>query len=477
VTTAPLLTKPSTPPLSEVARHLVYPTNIVSSGWPRIERRLAEMAIRYDTWQSGAVRLILGRDADDRYASTVGGVTLSIPRQVGKTFTIGSLLIAMCIEYPGLRVVWTSHHLRTTTNTFRAMQGIVRRKKVAPYLAYNGIRTANGEQEIKFTNGSIVMFGARERGFGVGIDAIDILVCDEAQRLSSKSLADMVPTTNQAQHPHGALLFFIGTPPRPTDAGDEFSARRNKALKGLMLNGIYVELSADPEAKLDDVKQWAKANPSYPHRTPHESMLRMRENLTDDDDWRREAMGIWDLVSDFRIMSAWHDRLVNSEPPPPAAIGIAVSIDRAWSSIGVSSAGEIAHLGSHKRERGTDWVVAEAKRIQDQYDIPVVIHGRGPGASLIEPLKEAGVTLIVAGIDDYQDACANMFDRVEIGTVGHRSNTDPLSQAVGVAAWTAGERRTWTRKTGDVSMLEAVTLALWGAEQPIGDLDPVNNVW
>ena len=466
--TAPPKMKSSTPRLSEVARHLIYPDGIVSSGWPRIERRLSEMAIGYDTWQSGAVRLILGRDAADRYASTVGGVTMSIPRQVGKTFTIGSLLIAMCIEYPGLRVVWTSHHLRTTTNTFRAMQGMVRRKKIAPYLAHNGIRTANGEQEIKFTNNSIIMFGAREHGFGVGIDAIDILVCDEAQRLSSRSLADMMPTTNQARHAHGALVFFIGTPPRPTDAGGEFTARRKKALDGRMTNGMYIELSADEDANLDDPKQWAKANASYPHRTPHESMLRLRENLTDDDDWRREALGIWDQAAESLVMPAWPDCYTELTPSKPASIAIAVSVDRAWSSIGACSTQ--GHLGSVLRARGTDWVVAEAQRIQSEYRIPVIIAGRGPAASLIDPLTEAGVDIVVADVNDYQTACADLFDRVATGSVSH-GNYDDLNDAVAAAAWTTGDRRVWTRKKADVSMLEAVTLALWGSNQLV-DAEP-----
>src|SRR5690625_779642 len=288
------LMSPSTRRLSEVARHLVYPDGADSTGWPRIKSRLADMGIRYDGWQAGAAQLILARNAAGRYVATVGGVTMSLPRQVGKTFTVGSLLVAMCIEYPGLRVVWTSHHLRTTTNTFRSMQAMVRRKKVAPHLAANGIRVANGEQEIRFSNGSLIMFGAREHGFGVGIDAIDVLVCDEAQRLSSDALADMMPTTNQARHRHGALAFFIGTPPRPGNVGDEFTARRRKALEGKMVNGIYVEMSADEDADPDDPAQWAKANASYPHRTPHESMLRLRENLTDEGSWRREALGIWD---------------------------------------------------------------------------------------------------------------------------------------------------------------------------------------
>src|SRR5699024_6087496 len=120
---------------------------------------------------------------------------------------------------------------RTLTRTFRSIQGFVKRKKVAPYLAADGgIRTANGEQEIKFRNGSIIMFGAREQGFGRGFEEVDIEVFDEAQILTEKALEDMVAATNQTRHPHGALLFYMGTPPRPEDNGEAFTLRRQKAL-------------------------------------------------------------------------------------------------------------------------------------------------------------------------------------------------------------------------------------------------------
>lgn len=360
------------------------------------------MAVTYDTWQAGAAQLILARDADGRYVATIGGVTFSIPRQVGKTFTIGSLLVAMCLEYPGLRVVWTSHHLRTTTNTFRAMQTMCRRKKVAPHLAHNGIRIANGEQEIRFANDSIIMFGARERGFGVGIDAIDILVADEAQRLSSRALANMVPTTNQARHQHGALIILIGTPPRPDDDGDEFAARRAKALSGRMTNGIYIELSADKDADLDDPKQWAKANASYPHRTPHESMLRMRENLTDDGDWRREAMGIWDDADDLveRVIMPDEWEAAGVQAPPAdglKALGVKFAAD--GSRVAVSGAikpdqGPIhvelvgAHSGSMAAGTAslTTWVAERATNYA-----AIVVDGKSHAGAFVNALVEAGV--------------------------------------------------------------------------------------
>jgi hypothetical protein len=468
------LTTHSTPRLSEVARHLIYPEGIVTSGWLRIRRRLAEMSIVYDGWQEGAAQLILGHDAAGRYACTVGGVTMSLPRQVGKTFTVGSLLIAMCIEYPGLRVVWTSHHGRTTTNTFRAMQGMVRRKRVQQYVAHNGIRTANGEQEIKFANGSIILFGAREHGFGVGIDAIDVLVCDEAQRLSSRALADMMPTTNQAQHEHGALVFFIGIPPRPDDKGDEFAARRNKALDGRMERGIFIELSADEDGDYDDPEQWAKANASYPHRTPHEAMLRLRENLTDEDDWRREAMGVWDKPPAERDavipLDVWKNLEIPDADVPegnPDRYALTMSPDRV-ASIAVAVKGEKSYVDLAELDRVDDsrklidWLVSRCKR-----RIPVMIDSRDPAASFVNELRSRGVKVNVTTQSDAGRACGGLLDAVNEERVTH------CGQPAIRAGLQAAEKKDIRGKPGvwewnlddptpEVAALRALTLAHYG---------------
>jgi len=191
----------------ELARHLVIPQGIVTTGWPQVEAKGCELGIGFDWWQCLLGRVVLGKRADGKYAATVGGVVISIPRQVGKTYFVGALIIILCILFPGLQVVWTAHRTRTATRTFRSLQGMVKRKRVKPYLAAgrnDGIRTANGEQEIAFRNGSMIMFGAREQGFGRGFDEVDIEVFDEAQILTEKALEDMVAATNQARHPHGA---------------------------------------------------------------------------------------------------------------------------------------------------------------------------------------------------------------------------------------------------------------------------------
>ena len=350
-------TKPSTRKLSdirrlsEVTRHVVIPEGIVSTGWPGVEAKCVEWGDEFDRWQADAGRVILGKRADGLYAATVGGVTLSVARQVFKTFLVGRIVFALCVLFPGLKVLWTSHHTATLGNTFRSLSGYSRRRAVAPYI--HARRRGSGKEAIEFANGSTIYFGARSQGFGRGFDEVDVEVFDEAQILDVKALEDMVAATNQSRHIHGALLFYMGTVPRPTDPGEEFTDRRRKALvlatEGQVVaqggEAVYLECSADPNTglkggpSLDSIEQLRKANPSYPHRTPPASVKRLRANLKSDDSWRREGLNIWPVASaatvlDVKVWSA----LKTTSPPAKGlvAYGVKFSPDGARVALSVA---------------------------------------------------------------------------------------------------------------------------------------------
>ncbi|WP_064077838.1 terminase family protein [Prescottella equi] len=471
----------STRRLSEVARHLVIPDGIVTSQFPRVYKRLQDIGVAFDEWQQGFGRVALGCREDGKYAATVGGVVASIPRQVGKTYTVGNLIIGLCLEFPGLRVIWTSHHNRTTTNTFRSMQGMVLTKKVLPHLASNGIRTANGEQEIRFANGSIIMFGAREQGFGRGMDAIDVEVFDEAQILGTKALEDMVPSTNAAKHEHGALLFFIGTPPRPTDDGAAFTAKRKRALDGKSHDQMFVEFSADATADSDDREQWAVMNPSYPHRTPLESMLRMRENIPDEDSWRREAMGIWPDVSEDADkpvvnLGAWSN-LYDGEPTFLGVTCLSVDMsteretrDRTCSIQVAAKTAKGAHLqlGYHGSADTTAVVKFLVAAVEAGDPVAVVIDPKSTAQVLIQPLQRAGIEPELMRPQDVMASTAGFLSATDEGLVTH--DDDPrMVEAFAVAKLREigdGGGVAWARKkSGTICQLVAASNALWGLSQ------------
>lgn len=480
----------SMPKLSEVARHLVYPSPIARSLFPLVEQKLAECGVALDPWQRGFGSIALGLDAHDKFASTIGGVVASIPRQVGKTFTIGHLMIGLCLLLPNFKVIWTSHHLVTTGNTFQSMQGIAKKPKVSRFISE--IRLANGEQRITFKNGSVIMFGARSHGFGLGMDAIDVVVFDEAQRLGTRAQEDLVPTTNQARNPHGALLFFIGTPPRPADDGDAFKSKRRQALSGASNHMVYVEFSADADADVDDRSQWPKMNPSYPFRTPLESMLRMRENMADDGAWRREAMGVWDsdnpgtrlVSSELWSLQGRTARQVEifRESEEVRTFAVTFSIDGKR----VAVAGGLKHSsGAHAEvvdgfsghmEAGVDalaaWLAEDGRRSKTAL---YALSGRSHAEVLKRKLIEHGVprkAVHILNSPEYFTACSMYETGMRDGSVTHSAdeaaNQSILDRSVVVCdKKLRGTAGSWgwevTVPGGDETPMEAVSVAVWAA--------------
>lgn len=454
--------------LSDVARHVVVPAGIVSTGYPAVEAKCRDLGIVHDDWQQGLGRLILGKRASGKYAATVGGVVLSIPRQVGKTFTIGSIVFALCILFPRMTVLWTAHRTRTSDETFGSMLALSHRRKVAPHIAAR--RQANGQQEIRFRNGSRILFGAREKGFGRGFAEVDVEVFDEAQILSERALEDMVPATNQAKHPAGALLFYMGTPPRPTDPGDVFRGKRARALSGESADQVYVELSADDAADPDDQDQWSKANPSYPLRTPLEAMQRMRENTGSDQAFLREALGVWvALDGEGDGFAAW-PRLADPAAERGAApvFGVAAAPGGAWAAVAVAWRRPDSDVqvtltrdtsGQLDYRAGTAWLPGRIADLRQRWGGTVQVD---PGVRYLVPDGEHPTQSAVA-------QAHNAFaTAVEGGQVRH-GNEPALNFAVRSARWRPqGDSRVLDRKgTADISPLVAAALAVHGLnEQP-----------
>lgn len=474
---SPPPTKPSTPRLSERAK-LAYPSGIVSTGWPEVERRLRMLGIVFDWFQVAISKLALAKRADGSYAASIGGVVLSIPRQVGKTFMLGGLIFALCLIFPGLTVLWTSHQLRTTKETLRSMQGFARRKAIKPFIAH--VRVANGEGEIEFTNGSRIMFGARDQGFGLGFAGVDILIFDEGQRLTNKALDDMLPTQNRAANP---LFFIVGTPPRPTDQGEVFSRKRAEALSGTSDDLLYVEFSADRDLTPRDRIDWhqvAKANPSYPDHTPKSAILRMWKNLGAASFWR-EGYGIWDADEIIKVQidpTAWKARRADAQDEPvpqtgPVALGVRFSND--GSRVALAAARKPDGHGPHVEMLG-EWPLTEGAAAIETLIVAqwrklagVVIDGKAGRDLLVGALKRARIPdrlVIVPTVDQVITANATLLTAVEDATLTHGNQPGLNASAASTTKRAIGTAGGWGWQPigeGNETPIEAAALAVWGA--------------
>lgn len=460
--------------LSEVARHVKIPSGIATTGWPAVRDRCKSFGIGFDRWQDGLGRVALGKRADGKYAAGIGGVVLSIPRQTGKTYFMGWLIFALCTLFPDLTVVWTAHRSRTSDETFDKMRSMALNGKVAKYILGKP-RAANGQQMIRFKNGSRIMFGAREMGFGRGFDKVDVLVFDEAQILTENAMSDMVPATNAAPNP---LVFLGGTPPRPgKDPGEVFAARRADAIDGDK-DTAFVEISADPGAKIIDWEQVAKANPSFPHRTDKAAILRMQKLLGSDEQFYREAYGIWDeVVGRPRAIRFTSWNVLQSKKPRDGVKCFAVKFTPDGSTVALSAAikpdqGPI-HVEAIRQDNageGLGWLV---EFLADRVDSTamIAIDGKAGAGALTQALRDAGVTrrglVVIPTLDGVVSAHSMMAEAVKSGDVSHLGQPALDEQVKDAVRRPIGKTGSfgWEADKGEsVALFEAATLAYWACK-------------
>lgn len=389
----------------------------MSTGFPAVEATCRELGVEFDEWQQDLNRCILGKLRSGEYAADT--VVMSIARQVGKTFDVGALVFADCIITPGSTTVWTAHRFAVARETFDELRGLATSPLLLPHIDPDAITSAAGNEAIPFRNGSRILFKARERGAIRGFTKVRRLILDEAQILTESAMSDMAPTMNQAVNPQ---LVLMGTPPKPNDPAEVFTGLRLDALEGSAEGVLYVEFSADPESDSDDRDAWRTANPSYPRRTSAKAIQRLRKLLSEDD-FRREALGIWDSdVSTVVDMGVWSElQVAVGERPSPVVFGVEVSPSRKWASISVAGVlGDERVVQVVAADRGTGWVPDRlAKLVESWSPLAVALNPSGPAGALIPALGERGIEPELVTGRSWAQACGLFLSMVEERRLRH----------------------------------------------------------
>ena len=399
-------------------------------------------------------------------------------------------------------IVWSAHEMSTTRAAQRDLANLLRaapslQRRMLPQ-KNEGIYDANGEERIELANGQTVWFKARTRDGGRGLGKPK-LVLDEAFALKKAMMGAVIPIL-LAQHEPQVLY---GSSPGKADS-EHLRDLRERGRKHLSPTMTYLEWGGTPLPPCEDEKcahpktgleQGARCvlnrievivarNPATATgRMPIENLANVRQALPTDE-WRRECMGEWEepaSTAAASIFPNWSDGIGQplELPETPAAIGIAVSVTRAWASIAAGSPVEVledpddpesepverSYVAPVDRRAGVGWLVAEVKRIQDATDCVAVMDSKGPGKSLIKDFEEADVALELIDVDEAAEATARFSDKVREGRLLHPEAPE-LDEAVEDAVWRYYNDRPLVGRRqsgGEVDMLEAAILADYGA--------------
>lgn len=451
--------------------HRVQPARTRANAWADVADLAASYGVALDPWQELVLQASMAERVNGRWASRQVG--LSTPRQNGKTEIIVARFLAGVLLFGERTVVVSAHRLDTVREVFLRAEQICR-DTPALDSRVRSYQSALNRETIYFHGGATVRFKTRSstgaRGF-----AADCIILDEAQVLSAPAWAAILPTLSARPN---AQAWLLGTPPTPDADGTVFTRLRTAALDGRTASMTWLEWAAERGDDPDDPATWAKANPAYPLRISPEAIEAEHEAMTAPE-FARERLGIWPGAGTAPAVIEAADWIALRVAEAPAdgrrAYGVRFSPDGARVALAVAVPGaagepvfaELVDMGPTSAGLAglADWL---AERWSGS--LGVVIDGKSGAGALVEALLARGVrprALHRPTVDEVITAHAGLVDAVAGGGLAHAGQPGLTASVDAAGRRSIGASGGWGFASrypgGDVTPLEAVTLALYAA--------------
>lgn len=214
-----------------------------------------ELAISLMEWQETVARYLEAQDADGNHLYRE--VAIIVARQNGKTELLVPLIVKRLVA--GKRIMHTAQDRSLPREVFYRVADVMWEHYSHLFPLRNGRPTkpryANGQEEIRLSNGGIYSIVAPTRGGARG-PSRDLVIIDELREMDTWDfIAAAKPTLAASSDPQMVYL---------SNAGEVDSivlnALRERADTDPAL--AYLEWSAAPERSVDDPQGWAEANPA-----------------------------------------------------------------------------------------------------------------------------------------------------------------------------------------------------------------------
>jgi phage terminase large subunit-like protein len=383
------------------------------------------VGIQLDPWQEHVLRASCHLDHRQKWAATEVG--LIVPRQCGKT------VIAELRELVGLFVfgeqlqIHSAQLFSTAKESFLRQVARIRRSPDLMGMVHK-FRTGNDNVSIELKNGSRLMYQARGNDPSRGFSA-DLVVYDEAYGLTAEVIAASMMTLSARPNPQMWYCSSTGM----EDSEFLFRVRERGLDRAPRL--AFFEWSATPGCDPKDKEEWYQAIPALGIRIEEEFIESEGHALDWGKQFCRERLGLWADTSMRDVIPLdWWEECADPDSQVAddeiiAAIDLSPFRDRASVAVcGVNGSGrrqlEVIHTA-----KGTDWVMDFVRKLYMSTHAPVrvVIQGGGSPGSLIAPLQQEGVDLIILGQSEIGRATGDFYEAVRDKVVVHLD--DPIVAA------------------------------------------------
>lgn len=411
------------------------------------QRQVVDVALEYDP-DSG---LLVYRD-----------VVVTVPRQCGKTTLSLSFSTWRAIHQPGARICFTAQDGAAARAKFKNDQ--VPMLNASPFASGFTIRYSNGEESIRWKNGSLfeVVAPTDRAGHGKSLDAVILDECWEFEdfRLDQGFSPAMI-TRPEPQ------MWIISTAghSRSTYLKSKVERGRDAVRDGLTTGMAYFEWSAEQDADPSDPETWWSCIPSLGHTVPVEA-IEAEQRSMEPAEFQRAYLNQWTSNAfASKIPNRSWEACAHDVSPSTDDVVFAVDVapDRGMASIVVCD-GTVFELAD--RRPGTEWVVSRCIELADRYNpVAFVMDAAGPASTFVPDLEAAGLRVETTGPRQMAAACGRFYDAVVNRRVRHTDQVDMTTAVAGAATRKLGDAWAWSRSSSavDISPLVAATLALWGA--------------
>lgn len=413
-------------------------------------------------------------------------VVLLVARQNGKSTFLQVLALFFLFIRGVAMVIGTAQNLDIAEEVWA---GAVEMAQGVPELAVevSDVVMTNGKKALVLSRGERYKVQAATRRGGRGLSG-DLVMLDELREHQSwnawgavtkttmaRALAQVWGASNAGDRNSVVLAFLrhlahlaLGDPDGLGPMAASAAPERDEDL-GLDESLGLFEWSAPPGCALNDRAGWAQANPAVGH-TITERAIASAMRTDPEAVFRTEVLCQFvDQVEPHIIDPVtWASLNAGNLEVLSPTLAVEIALDRSGAWIGACwEHAQRRHVEIVDSDEGVEWVLPRLLEVTASHSITTVVIDMGTEArSLVQPLEDAGLTVIKVGGPERAVACAGLYDDVLTGSLSH--NGDPeLTAALGAARWkdVGDGARAFSRRrsSGNIAPLYAVTLARYGS--------------